>query len=93
MITLDPNYGSVLGGSPVTVTGEQLAITEEDEFECTFDAIQVRGVFVSENAVLCVTPMLERTGRTEFNLRVTRSRRHYFSAESTFTSCRYSLER
>lgn len=85
MINLDPPYGSMLGGSGVTVTGDNLIVSEGDEIMCFFDGNEVRGVYVSQEKVLCIAPMLERTGRLQFRLRVIG--RNFFSGDSTFTSC------
>lgn len=88
MIVLDPPYGGMLGGSGVAVTGDNLFLSEEDNIVCSFDGIEVRGVYVSQEKALCVSPMLERTGSLGFRLRVTG--RNFFSGDSTFTSCGYT---
>lgn len=90
IIVLDPNYGTVLGGSSVIVTGDQLLVSEEDDVFCRFDATQTRGVYVSQNKVLCISPTLDRTGKVDFRLQVTRNSRNFFTAESTYTSRRLS---
>lgn len=89
MINLNPPYGSILGGSGIAVTGDDLVISEEDEIMCTFDGIEIRGVYVNQEEALCISPMLERTGRLKFRLRVTG--RNLFSGDSSFTSCMYII--
>ena len=86
MIILDPPYGGMLGGSGVAVTGDNLFLSEDDNIMCSFDGIEVSGVYVSQEKALCISPMLERTGRLGFRLRVTG--RNFFSGDSTFTSCK-----
>ena len=86
MINLDPHYGSMLGGTGVIVTGDQIELSEDDDIMCTFDGNQVRGVYVNNAKVLCISPILERTGGLEFTLHVTGD--NFFSGEATFTSCK-----
>lgn len=89
MITLDPPYGSMLGGAGVIVSGDGLSVVEEDEITCIFDGIRVIGIYVNDVQVLCIAPMLERTGRLEFQLSVTG--RNSFSGDSFFTSCKFLI--
>ena len=60
MINLDPHYGSMLGGTGVIVTGDQIELSEDDDIMCIFDGNQVRGVYVSNAKALCISPILER---------------------------------
>lgn len=90
MIILDPTYVSMLGGSGVVVTGDYLALSEQDQIRCNFDSIEVDGVYVSQDKALCISPMLKRTGRLQFRLQVTG--RNSFSGKATFTSCEYIQE-
>ena len=86
MINLEPSYGSMLGGSGVIVSGDDLVVSEEDEITCIFDGIRVIGVYVSQQRALCISPMLERTGRVNFRLQVRGN--GFFTGDSTFTSCK-----
>lgn len=88
MIKIEPAYGNMLGGTGVVVSATQLAIGEDDEIQCVFDGIKVRGVYVNERQALCISPLLSRTGRLSFQIIVTGST--IFSGESTFTSCKCS---
>jgi len=71
IITLSPDYGSVLGGSSILVSGPYFTVQEEDTIECMFDDSTVDGIFVSNQQVLCVSPSLSKTGRVPFQLLVT----------------------
>ena len=88
MIKIEPAYGNMLGGTGVVVSVTQLALGEDDEIQCIFDGVKVRGVYVSEQQALCISPLLSRTGRLPFQILVTGSIR--FSGESTFISCKCS---
>ena len=94
MILLDPSYGNMLGGTCiiVTLTGSQF-ISEEDDIFCIFDGLQTKGVFLTENKALCVTPQLTKTGRLNFTLLVSLPEQDIaiFVAESVFTSCKLLL--
>lgn len=83
MISLSPSYGSMLGGTGVTVTGDDLVVGQGDVIKCSFDGITVRGVYLDSQRVFCVSPLLERTGTVEFRLNIS----GFNSGESTFTSC------
>ena len=84
MITLTPSYGSMLGGTGVIATGEGLLVSESDVITCLFDEIGVRGVFINSEKVLCVSPLLEKTGKVQFMLNISGSN----GGESVFTSCK-----
>lgn len=84
MINLSPSYGSMLGGTGVIVTGDDLIVNQGDVIVCSFDGIGVRGVYMSSQRILCVSPLLERTGKLQFMLNISGSN----SGESLFTSCK-----
>ena len=65
-LTLDPSYGNVAGGTAVLISG--LLFQRSDDISCTFDGIQVEGVFLSEQQALCTSPQLSRTGRIPVQL-------------------------
>lgn len=88
MITLTPSYGSMLGGTGVVVTGDDLVVNQGDPIVCLFDEIEVRGVYINSRKVLCVSPLLARTGKVQFMLNVSGSN----SGESVFTSRKSSAE-
>lgn len=83
MITLSPSYGSMLGGAGVVVSGGDLVVSQRDVIVCLFDGIGVRGVYINSQQVLCVSPLLERTGKLQFMLNISGSS----GGESLFTSC------
>ncbi len=84
MITLYPSYGIMLGGTGVVATGEGLLISETDEITCIFDGIGVRGIYITSAKILCVSPMLDRTGKIPFKLNISGS----IGGESVFDSCK-----
>ena len=84
MMHLNPSYGSALGGTGVIVTGDMLRLSTGDNIMCTFDGVQVPGVYVSSTQALCVSPLLERIGQVEFRLRVTGI--NSFTGEANFNS-------
>jgi len=85
MITLNPSYGSMLGGTGVVATGEGLLVSESDDLVCIFDGISVRGIFMNSRKVLCVSPLLQRTGDVDFKLNISGMN----GGESIFKSCKF----
>lgn len=85
MISLNPSYGSMLGGTGVIITGEDFTVSQGDVIVCLFDGVGVRGVYIDSQQVLCVSPLLERTGKLEFKLNISGSN----SGESVFTSRKF----
>ena len=85
-IKLDPPYGNMLGGTGVVVSGTHFLISEDDDIQCIFDGIEVKGVYIDEQEVLCICPLLSRTGRLLFQISVNGSTS--FLGESIFTSCK-----
>lgn len=86
MITLSPSYGSMLGGTGVVVSGDDLIVSQGAAILCVFDGIEVTGVLMDTQQVLCISPILERTGKLEFMLKISGSN----SGESIFTSCKHA---
>ena len=72
----------MLGGT--VVTGDDLVVNQRDAIVCLFDRIEVRGIYINSQKVLCVSPLLERTGKLQFMLNISGSNR----GESVFTSCK-----
>ena len=65
---MDPSFGNREGGSGVVVSGPRFIST--DNVTCIFDGEEVYGVVLgNENAVLCTTPRLRRTGRIPVMIR------------------------
>ena len=71
IITLSPDYGNMLGGSSILVSGPSFTVQEGDTIKCMFDDTAVDGIFVNNQQVLCVSPLLSQTGRMPFRLLVT----------------------
>ena len=84
IITLNPSYGNMLGGSSILVSGPYFTVQEEDQITCVFDNTTVDGIFVNSKQVLCVSPALSRTGRVPFQLLVTGGTE--FIGQSVFVS-------
>ena len=54
VLSLDPSVGGTEGGTNVTITGTGFSV--HDELSCVFDDLEVVGVYLSDNAILCVSP-------------------------------------
>ena len=69
-LVLLPNRGHMLGGTSVIVTGP--CFDESLEYTCQFGtgvfASTVRGVYLDERRLLCVSPMLTQSGNVGFRL-------------------------
>lgn len=76
----------MLGGTGVVVSGTQLFIREDDDIQCIFDGTEVRGIYLDEQNILCVSPLLSQTGRLPFQITINGS--ISFTGESIFTSCK-----
>ena len=91
MITLEPSFGSMLGGTGVMVSSADISesfFKEDNELKCSFGGTEVEGVFVSGSEVLCVTPQQSETGRLVFQIVAEGS----VMGEATFTSCEWVLK-
>ena len=77
----------MLGGTGVMISGTQLFISEDDDMQCMFNGIDVKGIYIDEGKVLCITPPLLQTGRLPFQIFINGSTS--FSGESIFTSCEH----
>ncbi|XP_065911625.1 protein mesh-like isoform X3 [Dysidea avara] len=69
-ISLYPRYGSVLGGTPVQVFGPCFDGYADAPITCYFDNIEVEGIFVNENYILCISPPLQDLGSVAFTIRL-----------------------
>ena len=68
-IFVDPSFGNREGGTGVVVSGPRFIKT--DNVTCIFDDEEVDGVVLSDdNAVLCTTPRLHRTGKIPVKIRL-----------------------
>ena len=76
----------MLGGTGVIVSGSHFLISEDDDIQCIFDGIEVRGVYIDERKVLCICPLRSQAGRLLFQISVNGSTS--FLGESIFTSCK-----
>ncbi len=66
-ITLTPRYGHLFGGTPVIVTGPCFSVT--DSIRCMFGSTEQSAIkFISEESVLCVSPLLTKIGSTRLTL-------------------------
>lgn len=87
IITLNPRYGNMLGGSSILVSGPYFTVQEEDQITCLFNDTEVDGIFVNNQQVLCVSPTLSQTGRVPFQLLVTGETE--FIGQSVFVSGKF----
>ena len=86
-ISLYPRYGSVLGGTPVQVFGPCFDGYADAPITCYFDNIEVEGIFVNENYILCISPPLQDLGSVAFTIRLNGVSVEF--KEVVFYSCTY----
>ena len=87
LISLDPQFSSTLGGTPIVVSGPRFRIEEDDQIVCSFNRETVTGIFVAPERALCVSPPLTQAGRMPFEIEVTGSTE--FFGRTTFVNCKY----
>ena len=91
-ITLTPPFGSIYGGTPVTVTLSMPALLMNSDGDaivdivCTFDQVETRGMAITTNTALCVTPALANIGFVPFQIRVTLGDEEVFTGSSGFVT-------
>ena len=73
-ITLVPRSGNMFGGTGVIVSGPCFSA----QSKCTFDDVEVTGVFVSDTLLLCITPAMKHLG--EVTVRVLTAKSVYYSS-------------
>ena len=59
-LTISPRVGTVLGGTPVEVSGP--SFSETDIIVCSFDGDKSLGIYISNEVAICVTPAFESIG-------------------------------
>ena len=82
---MPPRYGSVLGGTAVRVFGPCFDEFSNRSITCSFDGIEVAGIYVDENSIMCVSPALTTLGRVDFVLHI---RGAADFQKATFYSCK-----
>ena len=88
LISLDPQFTSTLGGSPIVVSGPNFNITEDDQIICSFNTVQVPGIYVDSERALCVSPPLVQTGKMAFEIEVMGA--NGFFGQTNFANSKYS---
>ena len=88
LISLDPQFTSTLGGSPIVVSGPRFNISEDDQIVCTFNTEQVPGIYVDSERALCVSPPLTQTGRMPFKIEVMGA--NGFFGQTNFANSKYN---
>jgi len=86
-ISLFPSYGSVLGGTPVQVFGPCFDRYVDIPIVCYFNDIEVEGIFVNENFIICISPPLQELGRVVFRISLNGISIEF--EEVVFYSCMY----
>ena len=71
-LSIVPRLGTVLGGTPVRLTGP--CLEEDDNIICRFNDITVEGIYINEDLALCVSPEVQIIGQIMLHLTVVRSR-------------------
>ena len=97
-ITLTPTFGSIYGGTPVTVTlpeqgSDRYLLTSNlmVDILCIFDQVETRGVAVSANVVLCVSPAMSKLGFVPFQLRIALGTEDIFANSSGFVASKCTV--
>lgn len=67
-LTFAPEYGNMLGGTIVNITGP--CFEKNIRVVCHFDTTDVLGIFVDTNRVICVQPYLNSQGYIRFEISV-----------------------
>ena len=78
--TLEPWYGSVLGGAAVVVSGPHFE--ESDDITCSFDGVTVECTYLDATSALCTSPLLSRVGQVEVQLDM------FSNSTAIFYSCK-----
>ena len=85
-LKLFPRYGSVLGGTAVQVFGPCFDAYAEQNIMCSFDGVEVPGLYINKDSVICVSPAMTRLGRVDFALHISGTTMQF--AKTTFYSCK-----
>ena len=92
---MQPRLGSMLGGTLIQLIGNNINFDEALSYTCLFDETEeVEGVYFIQSSVkqiLCVSPLLRRTGRVNFALGYSDpqvSTQKIVLANDTFFSCK-----
>ena len=92
---MQPCLGSMLGGTLIQLIGNSINFDEALSYTCLFDETEeVEGVYFIQSSVkqiLCVSPLLRRTGRVNFALSYSDpqvSMQKTVLANDTFFSCK-----
>ena len=68
-VVIQPRIGSMLGGTLIQLTGNNVDFDETAIYTCQFDDIEVEGMYLTQSGtdqVLCVSPQFRGTGRMNF---------------------------
>lgn len=88
---LQPRLGSMLGGTFIQLIGNNIKFQEGATYTCLFDQTEVEGMYLGEDKVLCISPILRRMGRIKFSLSVSDpliSTQKTILLNDTFFSCK-----
>ena len=86
-LTLFPRYGNVLGGTLVQIFGPCFGEFSNSNITCLFGGIEVPGIFVDEENIICVSPASTTYGRVDFALNISNATMEFKRA--TFYYCKY----
>ena len=67
-VTLDPSFGNQMGGTLVKITGP--CFKPKNRVECIFGRISMPGIFISQECVACVSPVMDVIGRITMILEI-----------------------
>ena len=68
-VVIQPRLGTMLGGTLLQLTGNNINFEETAIYTCHFDDIEVEGMYLTQSGqdqILCVSPQFRHTGRIKF---------------------------
>ena len=96
-ISLTPTFGSIYGGTPITVTlpeQRDYLLTSNVvmvDILCIFDQVQTRGMAISANAALCVSPPMTKLGFVPFQFRIMLGNELIIAANNSFLASKCAV--
>ena len=71
------------------MSGTNLTVAEEDSVTCVFGVEETEGFVINEREVLCISPVMSKTGRLPFELQID-GQQSSFTGSGVFIFCKSS---